>query len=66
MAPVREVGLAPSTASPIRFVIGRGVVLRGRVETVESTQWLWITRGAQADHDVALSNLKGGVRLAAR
>lgn len=52
---VRE---APSTAGPIRAVIGRDVILKGRVEKAGSTQWLWITRGAQADRYVALRNLE--------
>lgn len=53
-----NVRAAPSTASPIRATVARGVILKGRVEKVGSTQWLWITRGAQADRYVALSNLK--------
>jgi hypothetical protein len=48
----------PSTASRVQAVLGRNVQLKGRVETVGSSRWLWITRGNHADGYVALHNLE--------
>lgn len=51
----------PSTASAIKGVIPRNVILRGEVEEVAAkgpTKWLRITRGDHARHYVALSNLQ--------
>jgi hypothetical protein len=53
-----NIRMAPSTSSAKRSIIRKNVVLKGRVEKVGGTQWLWITRGAHADGYVALQNLE--------
>ena len=53
-----NVRASPNTSGRVRTVIGKGSVLKGRVEKSGSTEWLWITRGAHADNYVALHNLK--------
>jgi hypothetical protein len=53
-----NVRIAPSTSSPKRSFVRKNVVLRGRVEKVRGTRWLWITRGAHADGYVAVQNLE--------
>jgi hypothetical protein len=53
-----NVRIAPSTSSAKRSVVQRNVVLKGRVEKVGGTRWLWITRGAHADGYVAVQNLE--------
>ena len=54
---VRE---APSTASPIRARIDKGVVLTGEIEdgAAGRSKWLRVTRGSHEDRYVALQNLK--------
>ena len=53
-----NVRLSPSTASPVRGVVRKNVVLKGQVERAGGKRWLWITRGAHSDGYVALHNLE--------
>ncbi|WP_431849041.1 hypothetical protein [Allosphingosinicella sp.] len=53
-----NVRASPSISSPIRAVARKNVILKGQVEEIGGTRWLWVTRGSHSDGYVALRNLE--------